>query len=221
MDSKRVTDSEWTWIAAYLVAPLLEAADLLAGQARFGLLALDVGERGARALNAALGVLDSLEQGPVLLAPQQLVHLLPHRRAQPRSCGDVSLADSAPTSTTGPAPALPGCGPHANASTEAAAAPRGRGKGTRGEERGPDKRAEERGALHCRQPPNCERACVLAAAACLDGFGLEEDGGGARGWRLVEFDSLHVDPTGQRMMRQEDSKPASKQVNMIVPSPIG
>jgi len=48
--------------------PLLEAANFLAGEARGGLLALEVGERGARTLNAALGVLDALEQGPVLFA---------------------------------------------------------------------------------------------------------------------------------------------------------
>jgi hypothetical protein len=66
-------------MSAYLIAPLLEAANLVAGEARGGLLALDVGERGARALNAALGVLDALEQGPVLFAAQKLVHFLPHR----------------------------------------------------------------------------------------------------------------------------------------------
>lgn len=93
-------------MSAYLIAPLLEAADLLAGEACGGLLALDVGERGARALNAALGVLDALEQGPVLFAAQKLVHFLPDRRAQPRRCGTGALAALA--SAPGPGPVLPG-----------------------------------------------------------------------------------------------------------------
>ena len=92
-------------MSAYLIAPLLEAANFLAGEARGGLLALDVGERGARALNAALGVLDALEQGPVLFAAQKLVHFLPHRRAQPRRRGTGILA--APASASGLAPASP------------------------------------------------------------------------------------------------------------------
>ena len=93
-------------MSAYLIAPLLEAADLLTGEALGGLLALDVGERGARALNAALGVLDALEQGPVLFAAQNFVHFLSHRRAQPRRRGTGALAAPAPAS--GLAPALPG-----------------------------------------------------------------------------------------------------------------
>ena len=76
----------------------------------------------------------------------------------------------------------------------AAAAHSNLSKGTRGYERGPDERAEERGALHSR--PTCVRVC-LAAAACSGWFGLEEDGEEftVRNSLLVESDSLQVDPT--------------------------
>jgi len=60
----------------------------------------------ASAVKAALGVLDALEQGPVLFAAQKLVHFLPHRRAQPRRRGTGALA--APASASGLASAFPG-----------------------------------------------------------------------------------------------------------------
>jgi hypothetical protein len=48
-------------VIAYIVSPLLEAADLLMGEASGGLLPLDVGERGMGTLHTALDSLNALK----------------------------------------------------------------------------------------------------------------------------------------------------------------
>lgn len=120
---------------AYLVPAPLETADLLAGEAGGGLLALDVRELGAGELHAALGGLDPVQQRPVLLAPQQLVHLLSDRRAQPLRAGGAF------------ARALAGGASPADAASASDAAA-SRGERPRGDESGRDERAEERGVWH-------------------------------------------------------------------------
>nr|BAD33765.1 hypothetical protein [Oryza sativa Japonica Group] len=128
----------------YLVAAPLEAADLLAGEAGGGLLALDVGERGARPLHPPLGGLDPFHQRAVLLAQQQLVHLLPHRRAQPRR--RLPLPLPLPLLNLAAARASPrrASPADASASASAPAAAASRSEGTRGRKgRGMDERTEE------------------------------------------------------------------------------